>query len=156
MHFVFDPFGIGDPETGAIRGTIVESYLQQEFGAQFRRIKSRSVVGMAQLFAKAGPGICDYIHIDGDHRFEKVVADFVLADMLCRKGGFIVFDDALYPAIEAVLNYVASNRADYAIAEFPAGNVAVLQRLDGDRRNWDAFEPFDVPRRRGWTKSGND
>jgi putative hemolysin len=54
------------------------------------------------------------------------------------------------------LNYIATNRGDYAIARFPAGNLAVLKKLGADQREWSAFQPFDVARRRDWAPSPPD
>jgi methyltransferase family protein len=150
-HVVFDPHGLKGPAPGTMRGAIVESYLTLEFEGHYHRVWKPSVIGMAELVDKYGREISDFIHIDGDHHFEYVVADFLLADMLCRKGGFITFDDSLFPAVESALSYVATNRADYAMAHLPAGNLAVLQKLDEDRRPWYAFQPFEVAQRCDWT-----
>ena len=156
-HVVFDPHGLQGSTPGTFRGAVVESYLKQEFGAHFHRIWKPSVTGMAELVDKLGREISDFIHIDGDHHFEYVMADFLLADMLCNIGGFITLDDAVYPAIESALNYIAINRRNYAIARFPAANLAVLKKMDADRREWSAFLPFDVAQRRDWTPSpGSD
>jgi len=150
-HIVFDPHGLQGSAPGTLRGAVVESYLKQEFAGHYHRVWKPSVLGMAELVDKVGRGISDFIHIDGDHHFEYVMADFLLADMLCRIGGFITLDDAVYPAVETALNYVSSNRRDYSIARFPAANLAVLRKLSADPRPWSAFHPFDVAQRSDWT-----
>ena len=156
-HVVFDPHGLQGSAPKKLRGAVVESYLKQEFAGQYHRVWKPSVIGLAVLVEQLGREISDFIHIDGDHHFEYVMADFLLADMLCRIGGFITLDDANFPAIESALNYIASNRRDYAIARFPAANLAVLQKLSADPRPWSAFQPFDVAQRTDWTPpAGND
>jgi hypothetical protein len=110
-----------------------------------------SEVGLGLLLDRRGPGTAGLIFIDGGHRFENVMADFVLADQLCCVGGYIVLDDAWFPAIETVVNYVKSNRPDYAVAHIAVPNCTVLKKLTPDARPWDSFKPFEVPQREDWT-----
>lgn len=145
-HLIFDPYGLGDG-----RGNVVQAYLQDVFGTNFKRITAFSEIGLGQLLAKRGPGSTGFVFIDGGHKFENVMTDFVLADKLCGIGGYIVFDDALFPAIETVINYIAANRPDYVVSRFPANNVAVTRKIGPDRRQWSSFTPFEVPNRRDWT-----
>ena len=147
-HVAFDPYGLPDK-----RGTVVESYLCETFGSAFRRVRERSEIGLAKLIGEKGEGSAGLIYIDGCHRFENVVADFVLADLICCHGGYIVFDDALYPAIETAIGYIAANRPDYALAHLPVPNLSVLQKRARDARTWDAFTPFSVSERSGWAKN---
>lgn len=145
-HVVFDPFGLGGG-----RGTVVEAYLKERFAPKFRRVHQRSEIGLAQLYAQRGAGAAGFVFIDGSHLFENVMADFVLADLLCARGGFIAFDDSSYPAIEAVMNYIAANRPDYAVMHLAAPNLSVIQKIHFDKREWFTFNPFEVPNRRDWT-----
>jgi hypothetical protein len=144
-HLIFDPYGLVEG-----RGEVVQSYLQEQFGDNFRRIKKPSEIGLGQLLAERGPGCAGLIYIDGGHRFENVMVDFALADRLCCERGYIMFDDAWFPAIETVINYVMSNRPDYAIAHLPVLNASVIWKTGPDRRRWDAFKPFAVPDRCDW------
>jgi hypothetical protein len=79
------------------------------------------------------------------------MTDFVFADLLCCEGGYIVLDDAMFPAIETVINYIKANRPDYDLVHLPVINCSVAQKVSRDRRNWDAFTPFAVPDRHDWT-----
>jgi hypothetical protein len=144
-HLIFDPYGLDEG-----RGRVVQSYLEMEFGDQFRRIEKPSEIGLSQLLDQRGRGSAGLVHIDGGHQFENVMTDFVLGDKLCAGGGYIVLDDALFPAIETVINYVRTNRPDYAIAHLPVANTSVLQKIAPDRREWSAFKPFPVPDRSDW------
>ena len=145
-HLIFDPYGLPDN-----RGVVVQTYLKERFPKGFRRIMKQSEVGLAELLDKRGPGIAGMIFIDGGHRFENVMTDFVLADQLCCVGGYIVLDDAWFPAIESVINYVQANRPDYAVAHLAVPNCTVLLKLAEDKRSWDAFKPFKIPNRENWT-----
>jgi hypothetical protein len=147
VHLIFDPFGLPDDA-----GKVVQSYLEGHFPKAFRRVMKPSEIGLAQLIDKRGAGIAGMVFIDGGHRFENVMTDFVLADQLCCEGGYVVLDDAWFPAIESVVNYVKSNRPDYAVAHLAVPNCTVLRKIAPDQRGWDAFKPFEVPQREGWTR----
>ena len=147
-HLIFDPFGLREG-----RGDVVQDYLKARFPRGFRRVMKRSDVGMAALFDKMGRGAAGLIFIDGGHRFETVMTDFSLADLLCCPGGTIVLDDACYPAIETVINYVKSNRPDYAVAHLALPKTTVLHKLRRDGRAWNSFTPFEVPQRHDWSPS---
>jgi hypothetical protein len=145
-HLIFDPFGLSNN-----RGKVVQAYLQARFPKAFRRIMKRSEIGLGALIEKVGRGAAGLIFIDGVHRFENAMTDFVLSDLLCCQGGYIVYDDALYPAIETVINYVIANRPDYAVAHLAVANTTILKKIGPDKRAWDAFKPFEVPQREDWT-----
>jgi hypothetical protein len=145
-HLIFDPFGLSGG-----RGNVVQAYLNSRFPKAFRRVKKRSEIGLAQLFDRQGAGSAGLIFIDGGHRFENVMADFVLADLLCCQGGYVVLDDAWFPAIETVVRYVERNRPDYAVAHLAVDNCTVLKKVAKDSRDWDDFKPFEVPQREDWT-----
>lgn len=147
-HLIFDPFGLRNG-----RGQVVQDYLRARFPKGFRRVMKRSDIGLSALFEKGGRGVAGLIFIDGGHRFENVMTDFVLADLLCCVGGTIVLDDACYPAIETVINYVRTNRPDYAVAHLALPKTTVLRKMALDRRAWNSFIPFEVPQRRDWTPS---
>jgi predicted O-methyltransferase YrrM len=148
-HITFDPYGL---EGG--RGKAVQSYLTQQFADSFTLLEQPSELGLGQLLSSRGYGVSELIFIDGDHRFENVMIDFALASLLCTPGGYIVLDDAAYPAVETVVNYVTANRPDYAVAHLPVPNLSVLRKISHDEREWYAFNPFIVPNRRNWQARG--
>lgn len=150
-HLIFDPYGIPGGH-----GKIVQSYLETRFPKAFRRIMKPSEIGLAMIIDKRGPGTAGMIFIDGGHRFENVMIDFVLADQLCALGGYVVLDDAWYPAIETVVNYVRANRPDYEVAHLAVPNCTVLRKIAQDERGWDSFKPFEVPPREDWTAAPRD
>ena len=145
-HLIFDPYGLPGGS-----GQIVQSYLEARFPKAFRRVMKQSEIGLGMLLDQHGPGVAGLTFIDGGHRFENVMADFMLADQLCCEGGYVVLDDAWYPAIETVVNYVRANRPDYAVAHLAVPNCTVLKKIGQDQRGWDAFKPFEVPPREDWT-----
>jgi hypothetical protein len=114
-----------------------------------------SEIGLGRLLSERGAECCGLIMIDGDHRFDQVITDFFLADKLCAVGGFIVFDDALFPAIEAAVSYVAANRSDYEVVHLPVWNTSLARKVKRQRPSWDSFTPFAVPQRTNWTAGPN-
>jgi hypothetical protein len=147
-HMIFDPFGLSDG-----RGLIVADYLKKEFGCQFQWVRQPSEIGLGKLLDERGKECAGLIFIDGGHLFENVMTDFAFADKLCCQGGHIVFHDALFPAVETVLNYIAANRSDYEVSHVLAKNCAVAHKISSDRREWCAFTPFPVPNRSNWTRA---
>lgn len=145
-HLAFDPYGL--PEK---RGSVVQAYLEDEFSTEFRRVWKRSEIGLALEFDARGPGVAGFVFIDGFHTFEQVLVDFYLADQLCEVGAYILFDDAHFPAIEGVVEYVRTNRPDYAVSHLPVFNTSVVKKISHQRPDWDAYKPFQVPQREGWT-----
>jgi predicted O-methyltransferase YrrM len=146
-HRAYDPSALLDG-----RGALVASYLMTEFGDRFRLVRELSQVGLAKLIDERGTGSVGLAFIDGSHHCEHVMADFVLADMLCSEGGAIIFHDALFPAIATVISYIACNRPDYAVGHLPGANIAAVQKRGPDRREWSSFAPFPVPDRHDWTR----
>lgn len=53
----------------------------------------------------------DFGFIDGWHTFDHTLVDFFYMDMMLREGGFIIFDDVDFPAINAVVRFVLTNRS---------------------------------------------
>jgi hypothetical protein len=146
IHYVFDPWGIGNG-----LGEVVERYLKSEFGESFHRVWKPSEIGLGQLLDERGPGCAGFIFIDGNHTFEQVITDFVLADGLCAVGGYILFDDAQYPAIETVIEYIRANRDDYEVWHLPVANTSVVRKMKAERPAWYTFQPFPVAPRVDFT-----
>jgi predicted O-methyltransferase YrrM len=70
----------------------------------------------------------DFGFIDGWHTFDHTLIDFFYMDMMLEAGGFIVFDDVGYPAINAVTRFVLANR-DYELVKALGYEVPASIRL---------------------------
>jgi predicted O-methyltransferase YrrM len=88
----------------------------------------------------------DLILIDGNHRFDDVLADFYLYAPLCKIGGQIILDDVWMKSIRTVVAFIRANRNDFAEVASSESNICVFQRIGGDTREWDHFRTFSVPR----------
>lgn len=60
----------------------------------------------------------DFVFIDGNHRFDYVLLDFLYADKLLTPGGYIMFDDLWMPAIRKVCLFILQNRNYRLTSEF--------------------------------------
>ena len=144
-HISFDPGG-----AGGAKSNVVAAYLLKTFPNEFSLRETYSQFGLGKLVEERGFESAALVFIDGDHHFENTMTDFVLSTHLCCVGGYIVLDDADYPAIEAVVNYVISNRPDFAVSH-SVSNTAVFRKIGNDERQWSDFRPFEIPNRSDWT-----
>lgn len=86
----------------------------------------------------------DVIFIDGNHRFDDVLADFYLYAPRCAKAGYIIFDDMWMNSIQTVVAFVRANRKDFAEIPTAERNIAVFRKTGHDTREWNDFHEFPV------------
>lgn len=145
QHVVFDPFGLGGDF-----GVVTNEYLVDEFGPQFDRQLRLSTAGLSSILENYGRQSVDFIFIDGDHKFDSVLADFQIAAEILAIGGYMILDDAAYPGVETLIHFIKSNRKDFEVSWLEICNTAVLRKVEVDKREWAHFVPFDVADRRDW------
>ena len=78
----------------------------------------------------------DFGFIDGWHTFDHTLIDFFFVDRMLEEGGFVLFDDVGYPAINAVVRFILANR-DYELVkalQFEAPPVSLRLRRAIKRR----------------------
>jgi predicted O-methyltransferase YrrM len=109
----------------------------------FSLIEQHSAAALGQLAAKETQA--GFILIDGDHRFDGVLVDYYLADMICPLGGVIVFDDTWMPSIRRVIRFIEANRGDYKRLSNNIPNAIGFEKVDIDRRQWDHYVGFGEP-----------
>ncbi|MBO0734530.1 MAG: class I SAM-dependent methyltransferase [Methylocapsa sp.] len=110
-------------------------------GARFEWVETFSIHALSDLIRKNER--FDFIFIDGNHRFDDVMADFYLSHQILRNWGLIAFDDMCMPAVRTATNFILNNRS-YAIVEQPVENMLVMRKMDYDRRDWQHFNGFQV------------
>jgi predicted O-methyltransferase YrrM len=111
------------------------------FYKRFEWIENLSVHALSGLIRKDEE--FDFVFIDGGHRFDEVIVDFYLADLLVRPGAIITLDDIWMPAVQAATKFILNNRA-YELISQPAGNMMVLRKKRYDDRDWDHFNNFEI------------
>lgn len=135
-HFAIDPL-----ENSYWKGIGAKKVEELGMGSAFTLLEEVSTVAIPQL--GTGKHRFDVIFIDGGHRFDDVLVDFTLSAVLCKQGGFIVFDDTWMPSVRKAISFVRRNRADFAELAVSVSNVSVFRRTSEDRRAWNHFEDFD-------------
>jgi predicted O-methyltransferase YrrM len=132
-HVAIDPFenfwhGIGS-----------QKVRQSDMSSHFRFIEAKSVSALPLLASENSQ--YDLIFIDGDHRYDSELADFVLADVLCPKGGYLLFHDIWMDSTKKLVSFIQRNRADYETE--PTGvNIAAFRKVGEDQRQWHYFVDF--------------
>jgi len=77
----------------------------------------------------------DLIFIDGWHTFDYTLLDFFYANLLLRKGGIIVIDDAYHQGVNKCLKYLDSNYKNYKRIKSPS-TVGAYEKIGDDNREW--------------------
>ena len=85
----------------------------------------------------------DFIFIDGNHRFDDTLVEFYLSDQLVSPGGLLALDDMWMSSVRTVVSFILTNR-HYKFVPQPVGNMAVLQKVADDDRDWRHFKKFRV------------
>ncbi|MCX5771410.1 MAG: class I SAM-dependent methyltransferase [Candidatus Hydrogenedentes bacterium] len=78
------------------------------FAANHRFFAAPSYNAMPELL-KAGERF-DAIFIDGNHRFEYSLIDFIFGDQLLNKGGCLILHDPWMPSIRKAISFIVRNR----------------------------------------------
>jgi len=84
----------------------------------------------------------EFIFIDGDHKFDGEFIDFYYADLLLKKGGYILMHDTWMRSTQLVTSFIKSNRKDYRCIKTPLRNFALFQKEGDDLRNGMYFREF--------------
>jgi predicted O-methyltransferase YrrM len=106
----------------------------------FRLIEEPSGLGIPRLINEGAQ--FDLIFIDGNHRFDYVLVDFVLSALVCKQNGLIIFDDMWMPSVRKAASFVRHNRKDFEELSAPVTNISVFRKTGDDERDWRHFEDF--------------
>lgn len=89
------------------------------YGSMLTVIEEPSQIVLPRLVAEGER--FDFGFIDGWHTFDHTLIDFFFIDQMLETGGFIVFDDVGYPAINAVVRFILANRDYELVKALPFG-----------------------------------
>lgn len=98
-HTIIDPF-----QNSHWEGVGVHNLKQSGF-ERFDLIEEKSEFALPSVL-KNGEGRFDLVFIDGWHTFDHTLLDCFYAIRLLRVGGYLVVDDADFPAIRRVIDYL--------------------------------------------------
>ena len=143
-HFSIDPLGLPG------RGSTIRNYIERTYYRRFTYVRERSEYALPRLITSGEVVDCSVSLVDGSHLFEIIMSDVTFLDRTTPVGGCIILDDAIFPAIETVINFFRANKSNYDVIEF--GPAVVLVKIAAaDSRKWNHFRPFLVPDRTDWT-----
>lgn len=91
-------------------------------------------------------GDLEFAFIDSSHLFDLTIQEFVLIDFNLKVGGLLVFHDLWLPAIERVIEFIVTNRNYCLRMADDLGNLAILEKLGDDGREWTHFIDFEIDR----------
>lgn len=125
-HTIIDPF-----QNGCWEGVGIHNLRKSGFAA-FDLIEDRSEFALPAML-KVGESRFDLVFIDGFHTFDHTLLDCFYATRLLRVGGYLVVDDASFPAIRRVIDYLLLYPCfafERGVSEkcFPAGRHPRLKR----------------------------
>lgn len=106
---------------------------------RFTFLEEDSATGLARLASEGRRA--QWIFIDGDHRYDGVMLDFVLGARMLDVGGVIILDDLWLKSVSKVAKFVRRNRPDFVQEKVPA-NLAVFRKVAEDERPWTHFKRF--------------
>jgi len=133
-HVAIDPF-----ENSDYHGIGLQKVRQTDMSSHFRFMEAKSVAALPLLASEGSK--YEVIFVDGDHRYDSELADFVLADVLCPNGGYLLFHDIWMDSTKKLISFIQRNRADYE--REPTGvNVAAFRKVGEDHRDWRHFVNF--------------
>lgn len=136
IHVAMDPFELSD-----WHGLALQKVKEAGMTNRFRFLPAMSSAALPTLAAEGKP--FDIIFIDGDHRFDATLVDFVLSDAICAPDGYILLHDRWMASVSKVVTYIERNRSDYARRPVPDGvNIVAFQKVGPDSRPWRHFVEF--------------
>jgi|SRR5882724_10769041 len=133
-HLAVDPF-----QEGHWHGIGIERARIVGMTRAFQFANETSVTALTRC---AGEGVkFEIIFIDGNHRFDDVLVDFILAIPICKQGGHIILDDTWMPSIQKAVAFIGKNRTDFTQVR-GMGHMAVFRKTGTDAREWSHFVSF--------------
>lgn len=85
----------------------------------------------------------DLIFIDGWHTFDATLIDFYFSNLLLKKGGIIVIDDAKHRGVQKCIQYIETNYRDfYETIETGVQTIFATRKKGDDNRSWDFHQNF--------------
>jgi predicted O-methyltransferase YrrM len=139
-HIAIDPL-----QTRSWHGVGVQKAVELGMGEHFELIEfeligedsAHALLRLAKAKRKA-----QFIFIDGGHRFDNVIVDFLFGDRILDQGGWMIFDALWLPAIQKVCAYVESNRTEYEPCSCPIASVIAFRKVGKDCRDWRHYVDF--------------
>jgi predicted O-methyltransferase YrrM len=134
-HIAIDPF-----ELQEWKGIGLMKVKEVKMEDSFEFIPERSHPALAKLADKKLT--FDVMFIDGAHLYDIAFADFVLADALCPKQGYILLHDTWMGSVQRIISFIEKNRLDFTRQPSSTANIAIFQKTSDDKRPWNHYKEF--------------
>jgi predicted O-methyltransferase YrrM len=112
-----------------------------EMDSRHKLYLEKSYNCLPYLLKKYGYEKFNIIFIDGWHTFDYTLLDFFYSNLLLKKNGIIIIDDALHEGVKKCINYINTNYNYYKKRDSPK-SFAVFQKIDNDTRDWNFHKNF--------------
>ncbi len=129
-----------DPHQAAYHEIGIRQPEKVNMAAAFSLMSQMSVPALVDLQRKGEH--FEIIFIDGNHRFDDVLVDFMLSAEVCAIGGHIILDDMWMPAVQKAVSFARTNRNDFVEIPTPVANIAAFRKTGEDTRSWDHYVDF--------------
>ena len=126
-------------------GVGIQKVIDAGLGAHHELMEDLSDLALPMLH-KQGERF-QLIFIDGDHRFDAIIADVRNSDRLLDPGAILVLDDTWMPSTRAAMSFIETNLAYQRVGV--ASNLAIYRKRANDQRKWQHFVPFPMTRPMG-------
>ena len=138
-HVIVDPFQRAQWESVGI------SNLLRDGMNWFELIEERSEFALPRITAQR-EGQFQFVFIDGWHTFDHTILDCFYATRLLAVGGYLVIDDANFPAIAKAIRCLETYPCYQRIASVKADEVkdslVALRKRADDTRPWNWYADF--------------
>ena len=85
----------------------------------------------------------DFAFIDGDHKYDSVFIDYYYIDLMLKKNGFILLDDAGMRTTQLVASFIRTNKKNYREVNTHYKNFLLFKKISTkDTRPWYHFNEF--------------
>ena len=140
QHVSVDPFQ--DTAWRGIGRTTVQRAGLAELHTVVTRMSDAVLPSLYEHNARFG-----LIFVDGDHKFDAIIADVRNAGRILLTGGLLVLDDVWMASTRTAMSWIEANLPyERLVARF---NLAVYKKTGDDTRHWTHFEPFLIARKTG-------
>ena len=116
----------------------------QSYNTLIEELDAVALPEILSLISKQKLELFDFIFIDGDHKFDYTLLDFMYADMMLKIGGVIVVDDVRYENVKACMNYIDTNYKHFKKLKGvnASKTMNLYVKIEDDKRTWDFHVPF--------------
>ena len=138
IHYAIDPFQDSEKYTNSGLENLIKLGLDKKlkFFPEFSAMVLPKLIGRNLHF--------DMVLMDASHKFDDIFVDFYFIENLLNLNGFILIHDVWSPQVGTLMNWIATNKRNFARIEIACDSFACVQKIKSDDRKWFEFYQFEV------------